>query len=215
MGHIMKTRCYLVLLLISLPVATARPAEAPDVDWTPLFNGKDLQGWKELPDHTGHWKVENGVLVGRGEGGGYLFSERGDYESFHLRAEAQVNASGDSGIYFRSEGGLSGKSKSGVYPAGIEVQIRVGGPNKTERTGSLAHVRPVDDQLTKPDVWFTMEVIAEGKHIIIKVNDKTSVDFVDENKNRYLKGHIVLQQYTPRTVVKFRKIEIKDLSKGN
>jgi RNA polymerase sigma factor (sigma-70 family) len=201
--------------LVSAPAApapTELAAERREADWTPLFNGKDLQGWKELPDHQGHWKVEDGAIVGKGDAGGYLFSE-GDYENFHLRVEAQVNDSGDSGIFVRSEFGLSGKSRSGIFfPAGIETQIRVGGTNKTERTGSLANVRPVDDRLTQPNVWFTLEVIAEGGHIVIKVNDKTTVDFLDK-PGGYSKGHIVLQQYTPRTIVKFRKIEIKELSK--
>ncbi len=208
----MKMRSYLAVLAISLPVATAWSVERPEDGWVSLFNGKDLQGWKELPDHSGHWKVEEGAIVGRGEASGYLFSERGDYENFHLRVEAQINGTGDGGIFFRSELGLSGKARSGVFPAGIEAQIRVGGAEKAERTGGLGHVKPVNDRLTEPNVWFTLEVIAEGKHIIVKVNDKTTVDFVDHDGG-YAKGHIVLQQYTPRTVVKFRKIEIKDLSK--
>src|SRR5262249_6607228 len=35
-------------------------------DFVPLFNGKDLTGWKTHPDQPGDWKVENGVLIGRG-----------------------------------------------------------------------------------------------------------------------------------------------------
>src|SRR5262249_45978135 len=49
----------------------------------------------------------------------------------------------------------------------------------------------------------------EGNHIIIKVNGKTTVDFEDE-KNTYTKGHFALQQHDPKTVVEFRKIEIKE-----
>ena len=40
----------------------------------------------------------------------------------------------------------------------------------------------VTDQLQKPDEWFTQEIIARGNHIIIKLNGKTTVDFVDEKK---------------------------------
>ena len=53
---------------------------------------------------------------------------------------------------------------------------------------------------------------AEGNHIVIKVNGKTTVDFVDA-KNTYTKGHFALQQHDPGTVVKFRKIEVKELKK--
>jgi hypothetical protein len=64
--------------------------------------------------------------------------------------------------------------------------------------------------LAKPDEWFTQEVIAEGNHIIIKVNVETTVDFVDE-KNTYTEGHFALQQHDPGTVVQFRKIEVMEL----
>jgi len=64
--------------------------------------------------------------------------------------------------------------------------------------------------LVKPDEWFTQEVTAVGNHIIIKVNGKTTVDFVDK-KNTYTKGHFALQQHDPGTVVMFRKIEVKEL----
>jgi hypothetical protein len=64
--------------------------------------------------------------------------------------------------------------------------------------------------LVKPDEWFTQEVTAIGNHIVIKVNGKTTVDFVD-NKNTYTKGHLALQQHDPGTVAMFRKIEVKEL----
>ena len=53
-------------------------------------------------------------------------------------------------------------------------------------------------------------MIADGNHIIIKVNGKTTVDWTDP-KNTYTKGHFALQQHDPGTVVKFRKIEVKEL----
>jgi hypothetical protein len=65
--------------------------------------------------------------------------------------------------------------------------------------------------LVKPDEWFTQEVIADGNHITIKVNGKTTVDFVDE-KRTCTKGHLALQVIGPGTVVQFRKIEVKELS---
>ena len=55
----------------------------------PLFNGKDLTGWKTHPSQPGNWRVEKGVLIGSGAAESYLYSERGDYKDFHVRAEAQ------------------------------------------------------------------------------------------------------------------------------
>jgi FKBP-type peptidyl-prolyl cis-trans isomerase len=58
-----------------------------------------------------------------------------------------------------------------------------------------------------------MEVIAEGNHILIKVNGKTIADYTDERRG-HTSGHLVLKQDFPKTVVEFRKIEIKELDKG-
>jgi len=69
----------------------------------------------------------------------------------------------------------------------------------------------VKEMLVKPGEWFTQEVIAQGNHIIIKVNGKTTVDFIDQ-KNLYPKGHLALQQHDDRTVVEFERIEVKELS---
>jgi len=68
----------------------------------------------------------------------------------------------------------------------------------------------VRDQLVKPDEWFTQEVIAVGNHIVIKLNGKTTVDFLDERK-RYAKGHFAIQQHNEGSVVWIRKAEVKEL----
>lgn len=59
-----------------------------------------------------------------------------------------------------------------------------------------------------PGEWFAMEVIAEGNHLVIKVNGQTTSDYTDEEW-RFIKGHIALQQFTLNP--EFRKVEIKEL----
>jgi len=185
--------------------------------WGQLFNGKDLKGWKAHPEDKAKWEVKDGILIGSGPAG-HLFSEKGDYENFRYRVEAMINDHGNSGQFFRTKFGPS-------FPKGYEAQI-----NSTHgdiiRTGSLypsfnSKLSKEDKEkilvlkaLHKPDEWFTQEVIAEGNHIIIKVNSETTVDFVDKN-NTYSKGHFALQQHDPGTVVKFRKIEYKPLPASN
>jgi hypothetical protein len=234
----------LALGLGILPAAGEDKKDGPtdDKDWKPLFNGKDLTGWK-LPDDTNAgafseiikvekdgnvvayegkqkkdgkqvplWRVEDGILIGSGPSS-HLFSERGDYENFRYRVEAMINDHGNSGQYFRAKYG-------GGFPKGYEAQINAthGDPI---RTGSLypsfklskedrAKIVVMNDAPHKPDEWFTQEVIAEGNHIIIKVNGKTTVDWTDPN-NTYMKGHFALQGHDPGTVVKFRKVEVIEL----
>jgi hypothetical protein len=193
------------LVLLSANTAGARDDKKSDAGFVQLFNGKDLTGWKTHPADKAKWAVEDGLLVGRGPKG-HLFSERGDYENFIYRVEAMINDHGNSGQYFRTKFGPS-------FPKGYEAQI-----NSTHgdpiRTGSLYNFVKVLKQLHKPDEWFTQEVTAIGNHIVIKVNGETTVDFVDP-KNTYTKGHFALQQHDPGTVVKFRKIEVKELPPGN
>jgi hypothetical protein len=189
------------LVWLSTSTAGARDDKKDDSGFVQLFNGKDLTGWKTHPADKAKWAVEDGLLVGRGPKG-HLFSERGDYQNFVYRVEAMINDRGNSGQYFRTKFGRS-------FPDGYEAQI-----NSTHsdpiRTGSLYKFVKVTEQLHKPDEWFTQEVTAIGNHIVIKVNGKTTVDFVDP-KNTYTKGHFALQQHDPGTVVKFRKIEVKEL----
>jgi hypothetical protein len=201
-----------LMLAVVVPWATAEKKD-DDKGWAQLFNGKDLTGWKTHPKDKANWEVKDGTIVGTGPVG-HLFSERGDYENFQYRVEAMINDKGNSGQYFRA-------TFHDGFPPGYEAQINATHGDKI-RTGSLypdgkdkytAAERTkmiVLEQLHKPDEWFTQEVTAVGNHIIIKVNGKTTVDFVDE-KNRHMKGHFALQQHDPRTVVKFRKIEVKEL----
>jgi hypothetical protein len=167
--------------------------------WVQLFNGKDLTGWKTHPRSPGKWRVEGGVLIGSGNAS-HLFSERGDYENFRYRVEAMINDGGNSGQYFRTEFGPG-------FPKGYEAQIN-STHSDPQRTGSLWGIVQVNKQLHKPDVWFTQEVIADGDHIIIKVDGEKVVDTHD---TKFKKGHFALQQHDPKSVVKFRKIEVMEL----
>jgi serine/threonine protein kinase len=69
----------------------------------------------------------------------------------------------------------------------------------------------IPESIVPPREWLNMDIIAEGNHTFIKVNGKTTVDYLDP-KRRFASGHIALQQHDPQTVVEFRKIEIKELS---
>jgi serine/threonine protein kinase len=182
-----------------------------------IFNGKDKTGWQTHPSLPDNWRVVPGtkgnILTSSGPTS-HLFSQRGDYQDFHLRAEARINDGGNSGLYFRTQFGPD-------YPKGYEVQINSthGDPIKTgslypafnpKLTKQQRDKLIVTDVLVKPNEWFTLDVIAQGNHLVIKVNDKTTVDFVDES-NAYTRGRFALQHHDRRTEVEFRKIEIKEL----
>jgi hypothetical protein len=182
---------------VNLPLAAADK----DEKWVQLFNGKDLTGWKTLPEDKAKWEVKDGMIVGSG-GVGHLYSERGDYENFRYRVTAKINDKGNSGQYFRT------KMQKG-FPPGYEAQINAthGDPVKT---GSLYNFAKNLEAPNKPDEFFTQEVIADGNHIIIKVNGKVITDFTDP-KNTYTKGHFAIQQHDPGSVITIKSIEVIEL----
>lgn len=224
-------------ILSPVGVGKSSPAgKSDDAGWVQLFNGKDLTGWKMVNPPSGQfksvtakanpdgkvaayegtlkngktetlWRVENGLLIGAGPAS-HLFSET-EYDDFHYRVEAKINAGGNSGQYFRTQFGPG-------FPKGYEAQI-----NATHRdpirTGSLyfpkvKEVLVLNDAPHKADEFFTQEVIANGDEITVLVNGKQTVKWKDPNKT-YTKGHFALQGHDPGTVVTFKTIEYKPLKK--
>jgi hypothetical protein len=227
-------------LMMALDLQRTSGDDKDDKGWVRLFNGKDLTGWKLHPEPNKNtilevikkeddgktiayygrvkgdkevplWRVEEGTLIGSGPAS-HLFSARDDYHNFHYRIEAMINDKGNSGQYFRTAFGPG-------FPQGYEAQINAthGDPVRTGSLypgGGLAKYRDkitvLNDAPHKPNEWFTQEVIAKGNHLIIKVNGKTTLDWKDP-ENRFKKGHFALQGHDPGTVVKFKKIEVKEL----
>src|SRR5437762_9229920 len=64
---------FIVMLFLVLAAPTAMPAKR---GWVPLFDGKDLSGWKINGDEK--WAVEQGTIVGESTANkyGYLTSEK-------------------------------------------------------------------------------------------------------------------------------------------
>jgi serine/threonine protein kinase/regulation of enolase protein 1 (concanavalin A-like superfamily) len=180
--------------------------------WSQLFNGQDLTGWKAHPDRPSQWQVAGGILTGTEEQS-YLFSERGDYENFHLRVEALVNDGGDSGIYFRAPFELAWQGTSSRHRApagGYEAELHKN-PAHPEKTGSVFGLETVqNDELIRPGEWFTLEVIAEGNRFITKIDGREIANCIDP-QNKFQRGHLALQSYLTGTIIQFRKIEIKEL----
>jgi hypothetical protein len=184
------------------------PTPPAEFGWVQLFNGHDMQGWKTHPNKTDGWQVEGNELVGRGEGS-YLFSERSDYEDFHFRIEAQINGAANGGQYCRTSFALP--DQLGGYEADVATfsDAFTGSLYYVDGNGKPAKV-PASELLGKADQWFTQEIIARGNQIVILVNGTKVVDHVDAT-SAYRRGHLALQALGANAVIRFRKIEIKEL----
>lgn len=187
-------------MLLMLALFAGVNSSAQESGWISMFDGKTLEGWK-ANGHPESWSVKDGAIVGDGEASHlfWMVRECGDCE---FKAEAKISDGGNSGMYFRTAFGPG-------FPKGYEAQV-----NSTHkdpvRTGSLYNFVKVFDELVPPDTWFTQHIIARGNHIIIEVNGKKTVDFVDEKKT-FTKGYLALQQHNKGSIVMFRNLMMKPL----
>jgi hypothetical protein len=166
--------------------------------WISMFDGRTLDGWK-ANDNPESWKVVDGAITGDGERS-HLFWMVRECENCEFRAEAKLNHSGNSGMYFRTAWGPG-------FPKGYEAQVENTSPDP-QKTGSLYGISKVTEQLIPDDTWYTQDIIADGSHIVIKVNGKV---VVDTNDSRYTKGYLALQQHNKGSVVQFRNLMMRPL----
>ena len=61
----------LALVFLLVPFLLASDSDAPPEGFKPLFNGKDLTGWKTHGGKLESWGAEKGVLYVNGRGGGW------------------------------------------------------------------------------------------------------------------------------------------------
>src|SRR5262249_36341222 len=80
---------------LTLVAALVGGAVSAQQDFTPLFNGRDLAGWKVPPGDNGHWKVIDGVIDYDAEseapGDKALWSER-SFGDFVLKVEWRIKS---------------------------------------------------------------------------------------------------------------------------
>jgi uncharacterized protein (TIGR03067 family) len=196
-----------------------------DSNWTQLFNGQDLTGWKVFPEDRKSWKVVDGVLTGKGAPS-HLFSERGDYASFHLRMEMRVNKSGACGHWSRvpfgdprilhypyGDGSLYTTPVAALYSKD-GVTRDPGQPRNRPSSLMVSGVGwgsdgPKNVLKIPENEWFISEVILDGNTLMIK-SPRLS------QSNPYFRGsategHLALQLFDSESVVEYRNIEIKEI----
>lgn len=169
-------------------------------DWYSIFDGATLEGWK-ANEHPESWSVKDGAIRGDGDAS-HLFYMDAKCVNCEFKADVKINHGGNSGMYFRTAFGSG-------FPAGYEAQINSSHTDPV-RTGSLYNFVNVTDQLVPDDTWFNQHIIVEGNHIQIFVNDKKTVDFIDE-KNTFTSGYLALQQHNKGSVVEFKNIFMREL----
>jgi hypothetical protein len=209
------------------PHSVSREAGSPSVDksqrppsdnvgasaFVPLFNGKDLWGWRLLGNTKHTWRVlHSGVLEGSGPPtASFLTTDFADFSDFHLRVETKLSEGSNSQIGFRITESNGEAAKYSAYIAGTN-------PDENN-TGCLRFSMPgIGMTLAKADPvvpielgeWFTEEVIADREVITVIVKGIEVAKFKILH-HKLVSGAIDLTCRGNSRVV-FRKIEIKKLN---
>ncbi len=184
--------------------------------WISLFDGKSLDNWK-VGKNAGTFTIENGMIVANGPVAHLFYAgdvHQHNFKNFEFKADVMTTPGSNSGIYFHTVYQDSSWPKKGY-----EVQVN-NSHTDWRRTGSLYAVQDIKDVYVKDNEWFTEYFKVEGKHVIVKLNDKTVVDYTEpDNVKRgagsegrvISSGTFALQGHDPNSKVYFKNIMVKPL----
>jgi hypothetical protein len=204
-------------LLLASPVLAAD--KTPDADgFVTLFDGKSLDGWKKATEHPDTIQLKDGAIVANGERCHLFYvGDEKPFKNFHFKCEVMTKANSNGGIYFHT------KYQDANWPAqGHECQVNNTFEKDPQKTGGVYKVAKVFEAPAKDDEWFKYEIIVEGNHVIIKINDKVTADYTEdaaklatekgmEPGRRIGEGTFALQAHDPGSTVLYRNIKVKRL----
>jgi hypothetical protein len=185
----------------------------------PIFNGKDLTGWRVVPGHKSVYSVTPAGELNVKNGNGDIQTE-GQWADFCLQLDVISNGKQlNSGVFFR---GLAGQ-----FWAGYESQIRNQweGEDRAKPvdygTGGLYNHQPARKVVSTDHEWFTKTIVANGRHLAVWVNGYQVADWTDTRPVaesaregcRLQAGIISLQGHDPTTDLSFRNLRIADYPK--
>jgi len=209
-----------VAVLAAACAMTASADNGGKSEWKPLFNGKNLDGWKQVG--PGEFVVENGVLKSAG-GMGLLYYTGEKLGNAVIRVVYKApddNGGGNSGVFVR----IPEQPTEPWMPVnkGYEVQID-DSDDDWHRTGVLYSFTRTLAQ-PKTGEWNTMEITLEDERTVVTVNGTKVTDFkegspVPEKKAKFepdrgkrpASGYIGLQNHGDKDTVYFKEVSVKKL----
>jgi hypothetical protein len=182
-----------------------------------VFNGKDLTGWKAIPDRKSVFSVTPEGYLNVKNGNGDLQSTT-QYGDFILQLDIISNGMNlNSGIFFRAT--------PGEFWSGYESQIRNQwmGDDRAKPvdygTGGIYNRQPARRVVSSDREWFTKTLVAHGPHMAVWINGIQVSDFTDtrppndnaRNGYRARPGVISIQGHDPTTDLSFRNLRIAEM----
>ena len=134
-------------------------------EWTPLFNGEDLDDWTKSGEAA--WAIKRGRIVatvGAGGKGGMLWA-KGVHNDFMASVTFKVDGAASAGLWLRGDGKgggarveILGAARSGVHTGSVSVP----------RVGIV--LANVDKELVSEMMWNTVSVKMAGKRLTVWLN---------------------------------------------
>jgi hypothetical protein len=183
----------------------------------PIFNGRDLAGWRTYPDQKSVYSVTPQGELNVKNGRGQLESE-GQYGDFVLQLEVFSNGKQlNSGVFFRSI--------PGEFQNGYELQVQNGFKDGDRTrpvdfgTGAIYRRQPARKVVGDDYRWVAMTLVAAGDHIAswvdgYQVTDWTDTRAADKNPRKGLRtapGTFIIQGHDPTTDLSFRNLRVEEL----
>ncbi len=171
--------------------------------WLMLFDGRTLFGWQRVGKAT--WRVEDGMIVGDGEQGGFLRTTT-PFCDYELELEFRAPDSTNSGVFLHTQA----RPRS---PATACYELNIAPADNPFPTGSFVRRLRVDEEARKSalakvnDGWHRYHVLVRGATVIVDLNGVRVLEYTDPSPLQ--RGYIALQQNTGP--ISFRNIFLRPL----
>jgi len=245
----------LTSLIGSLPLAAQQAAEpyvpkqsdrpeplaGEEPGFTPIFDGKTLDGWEGDPKY---WRAEDGSLTGEVtpqtllKSNTFIVWRGGRPADFELKADYRITPRGNSGINYRSivvPDKVTPENKFAMrgYQCDIDGQNNYTGNNYEEKGRLFLAVRGQMTRVTgirKPTIlatfgdpkdlaavitsgWNSCHLIARGNVLMHSVNGRLMAVVIDDDPQRPTQGLLGVQVHVgPPMKVEYRNFRLKVLT---
>ncbi len=216
-----------LLLAVIVPVGAA--AQESDAEFTPVFDGKSLDGWHGRPhlhpakyeeatdeqkqkwadEVAAHWSIDGDELVNDGKGA-YLTTDE-SFGDIEFRLKYRTVPLADSGVYLR------GTPQVQIWDSTEEKKFRLGANLGSGGLWNNSAGAPGKDPLVKADrpfgEWNDLHIIQVGARTTVKLNDQLVVDhaimenFWDRSAPLARSGPIQLQTHGGE--IRWKDIEVR------
>ena len=216
-------KCSAFLVVVAAVFLVA--AHVPEAQWKPLFNGKDLTGWKHVG--PGGDTVEDGLIKTHG-GMGLLYWTGGKVGNCKIRIVYKMRDNNDnSGVFIRIP--IEPREEWMPVHYGYEVQIdnhpETSGEDEYHVTGTLYSLTKPLSKPGKPGPeWNTMIITLDGLQTIVEVNGQKVTDYTEgqpvpakkfdfepQRGPRPAEGWFGLQNHSDNDIVFFKDVSIQPL----